>query len=212
MIGPEAPTARERIVWAMADLCAERGYEETTIEQIVARAKVSAADFEGLFGSDKEACAVAAENGVLIEVVSAVGAGYSADRSEWDSVLHGVKAILELMAANPSYAHLGYVASRQMTPTRVRAVYDSGHQMVRAMLERGWDYSDGDAQPTLTALGILGGAEAVVRREVVAGRAEELPRLLPDFVYAATVPFLGQKEALRLARRGRELLDEGDQG
>ncbi len=209
MIGPgEPPAARERIVWAMADLCAERGFEETTIEQIVARAKVSAADFEDLFGGDKEACGEAAENAILTEVVTAVGASYSADRSEWDSALLGVKAILELMAANPSYAYLGYVAARQMAPARVREVYESGHQMLRAMLERGWEYSDGDAQPTLTALGILGGAEAIIRREIVARRAEELPRLLPDFVYGATVPFLGQENALRLARRGRELLGE----
>jgi hypothetical protein len=48
----------------------------------------------------------------------------------------------------------------------------------------------------------------VVRRELIAGRPESLPGLLPDFVYAATVPFLGQEEATRLARRGRELLAE----
>ena len=205
---PEAPAERERIVWAMAELCAELGYEETSIEQIVARAKVSVADFEELFGSDKEACGVAAENAILAEVLAAVGAGYSADRSEWDSVLLGVKAILELMAANPSYAYLGYVAARQMAPARVREVYESGHQMLRAMLERGWEYSEGGAQPAQTPVGVLGGAEAIIRREVVAGRAGELPRLLPDFVYGATVPFLGQEEALRLARRGRELLTE----
>jgi hypothetical protein len=59
----------------------------------------------------------------------------------------------------------------------------------------------------------VGGAEAVIRREIVAGRREELPRLLPDFIYGATVGFLGQEEgflgqeeAMRLSRQGRELL------
>jgi len=36
--------------------------------------------------------------------------------------------------------------------------------------------------------------------------------LLPDFVYAATVPFLGQEEARRLSRQGRALCREGGVG
>jgi AcrR family transcriptional regulator len=202
----QPPGTRERLLWALAELCAERGYEEISIEQIVARAGATPEEFEAIFGGDKEACAVALENAILAEVAAAVGGGYSADRSEWDNVLHGVRAILELMAANPSYAFIGYIAARQMAPASVRAVYESGHRMLRAMIERGWEYSEGDAQPGQAAMGVLGGAEAIIRREVMAGRAGELPRLLPDFVYAATVPFLGQENALRLARRARELL------
>jgi hypothetical protein len=51
-----------------------------------------------------------------------------------------------------------------------------------------------------------------VRREIAAGRAERLPSMLPDLVYAGTVPFLGQEEALRLARRGQDLAQGADPG
>jgi hypothetical protein len=78
--------------------------------------------------------------------------------------------------------------------------------MLEVMLDRGRDYSLGGGQPAKTALGILGGAQALVRREVALGRAERLPQLLPECVYIATVPFLGQREALRLARQAQELL------
>lgn len=200
-----APPPRERLLRAFTELCAERGYEETAIESICERAEVDVAAFERDFGGSKERCAIAAEEAILSEVVAAVGRSYSADRSEWDNVIHGVKAILELMAANPSFAYLGYIAARQMAPAGVRRTYETGHQMLEAMLERGQTYSRGAVGPGKTALGALGGAEAIIRREVAAGRAAELPRLLPDFVYSATVPYLGQEDALRLAREARRI-------
>jgi hypothetical protein len=162
---------------------------------------------EEIFPGGKEECMAAAENAVLLEVVTAVSRTYSPDRSEWESVIYGVKAILDLMAANPGFAYLGYIASRQMASGQVKEINESGHRMLEAMLERGWEYSDSTHQPASAALGVLGGAQAIVRRELAAGRAERLPRILPDCVYIATVPFLGQREALRLTRQANELLD-----
>jgi AcrR family transcriptional regulator len=205
MAGILSSSARNRTLRAMSELCAEQGYEETTIEQVVARAGLPAESFASLFES-KEACAAAAVNAILGEVMAVVSAAYSSDRSEWDSVLLGIKAILELMAAYPSFAHLAYIGSRQMCPARAREIYLAGVDVLTAALDRLWEYSEGDAQPPCASRGAFGAAEAVVRREITAGRAGELPRLLPDVIYGATVPFLGQEEALRLTRRARELL------
>lgn len=196
---------RDRLIAAAASLCSEMGYEEMTEAEIAARAAVPAWKLRQLFAGGKEECLAAAENAILLEVVAAVSRGYSADRSEWENVLHGVKAILELMALNPEFAYLGYVFARQQAPARVREIYETGHRMLEAMLQRGWDYSTGSAQPAGAALGVLGGAEAVIRREVASGRAHRLPLILPDCVYIATVPFLGQGEALKLARQARQM-------
>jgi len=196
---------RDRLIAAAAALSAERGYDELAGEAIATRAGLTVAVFDQHF-EDKEDCVAAAENAILLEVVSAVSRSYSADRSEWENVFHGVKEILELMAANPTFAYLGYVFSRQMAPGSVREINEAGHRMLEAMLQRGWDYSDSPHQPACAALGVLGGAQAVVRRELVAGRAWRLPQLLPDFVYIATVPFLGQEQAQRLAREAASIL------
>ncbi|HET7443038.1 MAG TPA: hypothetical protein VFJ57_00110 [Solirubrobacterales bacterium] len=200
------PGRRERLMVAMAALCAERGYEETSAEDVAARAGLAVEDFDAVFGGNRERCVLAALNAITGETMTAIASSYSPDRSEWDSYMLGIKAILELMAANPSFAHLAYVGSRQMGPPALGEAHHAAIKVVTAMLERLWDYSKAETQPATTARGALGAAEAVVRREVAAGRAAELPRLLPDFVYAATVPFLGQEEALRLVRRARELL------
>lgn len=200
-----SPSERERVLRAMAELSVEQGYWDTTVEQICERAGVSEEAFFALF-DDVEDCMVAAINAILSEVMAAVSLNYSADRSEWDSYLLAIRGILELMAAHPSFAQLGYVASRQMGPPRLREGYEAGVRVLVSLIERLSTYSEGASQPSNAARGALGGAEAVVRRELMAGRIEQLPRLLPDFIYSATVPYLGQEEAMRLARRGRELL------
>lgn len=56
-------------------------------------------------------------------------------------------------------------------------------------------------------IGALGGAELVMRAEIMAGRGERLASLLPGFVFVVTIPFAGEEEALRLSRRTGELLD-----
>jgi len=210
--GAVSAPERERLLGAFAELLAERGYEAVGIEAICGRAGVDVGVFATHFGGDKERCAAAAENAILSEVVAAVGRSYSADRSEWDNVVACVKAILDVMVANPGLAYLGYIGGRQMAPPGVLEIYEAGHQMLEAMLERGQAYATSANAPPRAALAALGGAEAIIRREIAAGRTAQLPRLLPDFVYSATVPFLGQEEALRLARQGRELLTNSPGG
>jgi AcrR family transcriptional regulator len=200
-----APSERERILRAAAELCVVRGFEELSVEEIVERAGSDTETFHNLFESIED-CVAASVNALTAQVLSEVSGSYSADRSEWDSGILGMKAILELMAAHPSFAYLGYIVSRQTSPPRVQEVYRGATQMLRMMIERLWEYSELKRQPRLAAQAALGGCEAVVRREIVAGRTEQLPRLLPELVYGATVPFLGQGEAMRLARRARELL------
>lgn len=197
---------RDKLIRASAELCAERGYHEIEDAEVASRAGLPPETMRGLFPGGKEECLAAAENAILLEVVSAVAEGYSADESEWDNVIHGVEAVLELMAANPEFAYVGYIFSRQMAPEKIRAINETGHRMLEAMLERGWTYSSLADQPSLAALGVLGGAQALVRRELAAGRSDRLRSLLPDCVYIATVPFLGQAEALRLTRRAAALV------
>jgi AcrR family transcriptional regulator len=197
----ELPTGsdRDRVLLATAELCALVGYEEMRVEAIAERAQVSPERFDELFGGKEEAT-MAAVDAILTAVMEVVGSRYSADRSEVESFVLGIEGILELMAESPAFAYVSYIGARQLTPRRLKGEFDIGVQLLTALLERLWAYSTEGAQPPNAARAALGGAEAVVRREIAYGRTKGLPRLLPDFIYCAAVPFLGQKEALRLAR------------
>lgn len=199
-----APSERDRIVQAMAATCAERGYGETTVEEVVARAGVPLTAFTANF-VDKEDCGLAAVNLILAEATAVASAAWSPDSSEWESILRGVRALLELMAARPSYARLSYIQARHAMPPSSYASYSSGIKVLASMVDRLRAYSSAEAPlPPTTARAVIGSGEMVIRRALVAGESDRLPQLLPDIVYGALVPYLGQVEALRYTELARK--------
>ena len=116
-----SPSERERILGAISELCAERGYAETTIDEVIARSGVSAEVFDELFPG-KEQCAKAAVDAILAEVMVVVSANYSADRAQRDSYLLAIMAILELLAARPGFAYISFICARQMAPASLGAL------------------------------------------------------------------------------------------
>jgi len=194
-----AVSERERLLRATAELWRRDGYEGLSEAAICECAGVGQESFERMFANVEEAAGAVIEV-PLGAVVEVVGQQYSADRSEAESYARAIAGILELMAANPDYAYVVYIAGRQMAPPEVHRGYESGHRFLVAMLERLWGSSSAAEQPARAGLGALGAAEALVRREIAGGRFERLPELAPECVFAATVPFLGQREALRLAK------------
>jgi AcrR family transcriptional regulator len=196
---------RDRILDAMAACCAETGYEGTTVQAVVERAGVEPESFESHFAG-KEDCALAALNKIVSETLAQIS--MTSTRAEGiEQRKYEVRAILELMAAQPSFARLGFVFARQGGTARMRDSYESAARVLALMMERVGSAGD---RPSTTARAALGGAEAVVRRELTEGRSARLPQLLPDFVYAALVPFVGQGEALRQAKlAARVAAEEG---
>jgi AcrR family transcriptional regulator len=195
-----AESERERLLLATAELWREVGYEGLTAESIGARAGVKAEAFASIFADVGAAARAAIETPIAV-MVSLVGEQFAPDRSEPESCMMGIVAILNLMAANPAYAFVVYVGRKQRgVPADVNGVAVTTGGFMVAMLERLRDSSSVTVQPVGAGLGALGAAEAVVRREVVAGRAERLLAVAPSVVYGAIVPFVGQDEAVRLAR------------
>lgn len=202
-----AVSERERALLATAELWSEVGYDGLSTEAICSRAGIDEAAFEAMF-ADVEAAAEATHEVPLAAVVRIVASSFSPDRSEAESSAAAIVGILELMAANPAYTFVTYIGGRQMSSPHVHSVFEAGHQFLVAMLERLWEDSRLEGQPARSALGALGAAEAVVRREIAAGRYRRLPSFAPDFVYIAMVPFLGQSQALRLAQEARDRRSE----
>ena len=53
----------------------------------------------------------------------------------------------------------------------------------------------------------LGGAEMVMRGELVSGNAARLPALMPSFVFLVALPVVDQDRALELSRRTERLVE-----
>lgn len=195
---------RDRILEAMADCCAESGYAETTVAAVLDRAAVGSDSFEAHFAG-KEDCALAALNKVVSETLAQISMAHANVEGAVEQRRFDVRAILELLAVRPSFARLAAIDARQGGTVRMHDSYESAAAVLALMVERtaetGW-------RPSVAARAALGGAEALLRRELAGGRAGRLPQLLPDFVYAALIPWVGQREALRQAKLAAKMVAE----
>jgi AcrR family transcriptional regulator len=197
---------RGALVDAMSRSCFERGYADTRIDDLLEETGLERAEFDRQFRS-KEECAVAAVEAVLKEGIAIVSTAFTGDTSETESTLRALQGLLERFSRRPDKGSLALIDSRQRMPEAAYERYAGGFAILIAMLDRlRSESAEGGQAPPTAAKAALGGSEALIRREIARGRAAGLPRLLPDLIYSAVVPFLGQREALRVARQARNLV------
>lgn len=184
----------------MAECVAERGYAATTIAQVVERAGVSSATFYELF-RDKEDCFLALLREIIAQATVIVTKAYGRDRPPLELLRDGLAALLDLLSSEPAWAKVLLLSTRSSTP-RALDLYLSGAQAVVSMLGTGEIESRGDpVNPWDVARIVLGGCEAIIRREIAAGRTDRLPEVLPQLLYCVLVPIAGQEVAMREWKR-----------
>jgi AcrR family transcriptional regulator len=198
----EIRSERERVREAMVKVAAAKGYEATTIEDVVEFAGVSRGAFDEMFES-KEACFLEAYDAVFDVLVAHVTAAFEAASDEpWpEQIAAGLGALVELLAMEADIARLAMV--------EVTAAGNDARERYRAMLtrftpflEEGRSYSgQGEELPADTARFAIGGATSMIFDEIRAGRGPELKRLLPDLVFAVLMPYLGPEAAEDEMRR-----------
>lgn len=167
-IPPEvvARNQRERLIAAMAEECAERGYAEATVAGVAKRAGVSSLTFYKQFAG-KEDCMLAAHRQLLGRLLEAIDRAAEGE----DDAAKGVRAViptaLALFAADPPSARLLTVEVLAAGPEGSKR-HDA---MVAAFAERlgaGW-------VPTAGMLALVG-------KLALAGEAERLPALEDELV------------------------------
>jgi AcrR family transcriptional regulator len=190
---------RDRLLDAMAEVCASEGYGAASAAAVSARARVSRKTFYEHF-TDKEACSLAAYDAILGKFLGDVIGAYEQRELSWPQrVRAGLEALLSFLAAEPAFARM---ASLEVVAAGPRALerYMSAVRLLAGLLDEGRDERDGrDDIPASISVAVVKGAALVIRDQILAGRTEQLAELLPDLLYATLMPYLGQEEALRLA-------------
>lgn len=203
----EVRTERERLLEAIVKVSAAKGYEATTVAEVVEYAGVPGETFEQMF-SGKEECFLEAYEAVFDVLIAHVAAGFeSAAEQTWpEQIAAGLRALVELLSAEADIARMAMV--------EVTAAGDAARERYRAalarftpFLEQGRTYSgQGEDLPADTARFAVGGATSMIFDEVRAGRGPELKRILPDLVFAVLMPYLGpeaaEDEMRRVTREG----------
>lgn len=186
----------------MLRVAAAKGYEATTVDDVIEVAGVSRESFEEMF-EDKTECFLEAYEAVFDVLIAHVSSAFEAAAGEpWpERIAAGLSALVELLAAESDIARMSMVEVTAAGDD-ARARYRGALARFTPFLEEGREYSEqSDELPPDTARFAVGGATSMVFDEIRAGRGPELKRILPDLVYAVLMPYLGPEDAEDEMRR-----------
>lgn len=188
-LAPEFVAAhkRSRMVEAMAELCAEQGYEATKIADVVRRAHVARKTLYDNFAG-KEDLFLAAFDTTLADADAEVAeACDSIPSSEWEARTEaGLRALLEFVAAHPAAARLALVEAPAASATAA-ARYEAA---VEGFIKRLRDAAPpGPGRPPTLEEALVGGTLWIVQRQVRHGAAAEAADLLPELTEFVVSPY-----------------------
>jgi AcrR family transcriptional regulator len=184
---------RERILVAMAETVAKRGYQGTTIEHIVKRAGVSRATFYEHF-ENREDCLLAGFADAAAELQGRMEAA-AAEAAAWpESVRAALAAFLDYSAANPALARTCIVESVTAGPVAMER-YERALQTFVPLFRRGREVeaATGELPEDLEDL-IIGGLVWMVHQRLLRNEIDEIRGLLPTMLEFALVPYLGEEQ------------------
>ena len=193
---------RERLIAAVVRVAAAKGYESTSVADILEEAGVGRESFYELF-EDKKDCLLAAREILVDDLEATVRARYDEPGPWVERVRNGLGAMLQWFAVDPAAARVVMVEIAAVGAAS-RDLFQTDFARFTKLIDDGIEQEEpvpGLAQVSGLA---VGAALARVYEEVVRDRTEELPQLLPDLTYEVLVPFVGEEKARTEQRRAAE--------
>ncbi len=170
---------RERLVAAMAEACAERGYAQTSVADVARRAGVSSVTFYKQFAG-KQDCMLAAHRQLLGRLLEEVDLATEEESSTGAGVRTAIRTALTLFAAD--------APSARLLTIEILTAGSEGAKRHDAMVEafasrlRNDGGSGEDAPSSNPEWVRVAGMLAFVGKLVVAGEAARLPLLEDELV------------------------------
>ena len=188
---------RERLLEAAARVTAARGYEATTVADILGEAGVGRETFYELF-EDRRACVLAAHQELLDDLVAHVRVAYEGP-GEWvDRCRATLRVLLEWFASDPALGRFLLIEPAAIGP-EFHAIFQAGFDRFVEVIDSGLGDDVPDPHPLPATSLAVGAAISRIYSEVAAGRTAKLPALLPQLTYETLVPYLGEAAAREAA-------------
>lgn len=192
-------TRRRDILEAMVRVVGRQGYKATSVADVIAEAGVTRTTFYKHF-EDKQDCFLAAYDTVVARVLDEVVASCDGERSWLERVRIGLTTVVELFALDPELARTAIVEVAAAGADARQRHWDAVNRFTE-FLEDGEDLAEGRELPDNIALMAAGAVSGLIFDELLTGRAERLPELLPDLLFALLVPYIGPGAATTEMRK-----------
>lgn len=189
---------RERILDAVAQLTAAKGYTALTAQSIADHADLSERAFLAHFKNKDDAFAAAMELGHAKG--QAIVDRARASTADWRTgVRNAIEALLEFFAAEPCFTHLAFVDAPLAGPTMARRAHEHTAAYARLLL-------DGAPQrrrpPRIAPETATQGLFEIAFHHAARRKVAELPAVAHEACYLALAPFVGVSEAAQTAVAG----------
>jgi AcrR family transcriptional regulator len=197
------PTPRERLLDAMIETVALRGYERTTVIRVLSSANVQEAVFSEYF-RDKRDCFLQAIDDLIGRAERSALEHFLRPAPWPERMRQALESLLETLADHPDMARVVFV---EMLSAGAAACerHRSALALFTSLIEEGRSYAtDGEQLPPQTSEAIVGGIASIVHRRVLEGKTVELPALHRDLTYFALLPYLDHECAMALAGLDRD--------
>lgn len=199
VVSHDGADPRRRLLDAMVETVALRGYDRTTVSRVLSSAGLEEATFSEHF-RDKHDCFMQALDDLLGRVEHAALAHFQRAAPWSERVRLALQSLLHALAHNPDGARVALVEMLSAGPEaceRQRSVL----ALFAALIEEGrLQSTDTSALPAQTSEAIVGGIASIVQRRILQGDTARLPELHSDLTYFALLPYLDHEHALSVAR------------
>jgi AcrR family transcriptional regulator len=184
---------RERLLAAVVRVIAAKGYESTTVADILEEAGVGRESFYELF-DDKRQCMLTAHALLVDDLEARVKAAYTAPGPWEDRLRAGLAVALDWFASSPDVGRFTLVELSAIGPASLERFQTEFSRFVKLVEDgRGEDVPAPDL-PEAPRLAVSG-TVARVYEEVIQERIADLPSLLPELTFELLVPFVGEEAA-----------------
>jgi len=185
---------RERIIHATISILMKKGYNATTVADIVAEAQLTRAVFYQHFRDKQEL--LTEINQIHFQQMMAVSAKAFFSEDIWpERAWAAICAAGEVSASNPAGAHIGFIDTSAVGPEFARRV----NEIIMAFsifLEEGYRYRpEAENLPRLCSEAVASALCEFMYGEIRQSRARDIRYLIPHVAYVALAPFMGPAEA-----------------
>jgi AcrR family transcriptional regulator len=197
MAGSE--TRRQAILEAMVRVVGRKGYKATSVADVIGEADVSRTTFYKHF-EDKHECFLTAYDLVVERVIDEVIASCDGEQAWLERMRIGLTTIVDMFALDPELARTAIVEVAAAGADARQRHWDAISRFTEFLAE-GEDLADEPGLPENIGLMAAGAVSGLIFDELLTGRAERLPELLPDLLFALLVPYIGPGAATEEMRR-----------
>jgi AcrR family transcriptional regulator len=169
---------RERLFAALVASCDEKGYDATSVEDLLRTSGVSRATFYEQF-DDKLACFRAAQDEMVAAGVAAVADQLGSEGDPDDRPRAALEAFVNLIVEQPAAARMCLVESYAAGSTGIDQIQGAIDGIIRLVRDAAEQMSDRSAMPAELLRGIIGGLYQVIYGRLRERREAELPDLVP---------------------------------